>query len=166
MPQVNDVKAALSAADGSELKRQLDADGWVEVAGHRLSLDDVEVRAERHAAFALAEDGGWAVALDLELDDELRAEGLARDLVRILNDLRKVDGLADLRPDPVADRRPARSLAAALRAHGSWVSEEVLAVSLDVLDDQQPSATRGHRQWQHSRDRGGRRAWRGRSAKA
>ena len=103
--EVNNVKAALGAADGSELKRQLETDGWVEVAGHRLSVDDVEVRAERHAAFALAEDAGWAVALDLELDDELRAEGMARDLVRIINDLRKVDGLADLRPDQVVDRR-------------------------------------------------------------
>ena len=34
-PRVNDVKAALVEADGSELRRALDADGWVEVAGER-----------------------------------------------------------------------------------------------------------------------------------
>ena len=52
------------------------------MAGERLTADEVEVRADRHEDFALAEDGGWAVALDLELDDDLRREGLARELVR------------------------------------------------------------------------------------
>ncbi len=67
-PRVNEVKQALAAADGSALQRQLEADGSIEVAGERLTADEVEVRATRHEAFALAEDGGWAVALDLELD--------------------------------------------------------------------------------------------------
>jgi len=132
-PQVNDVKAALAAADGSDLRRQLDASGEIEVAGHRISRDDVEVRAERHAAFALAEDAGWAVALDLELDDDLRSEGTARELVRMINDLRKTAGLA------IADRIRLRIAAgpvaaAALHAHEAWISEEVLAVALEVTD--------------------------------
>ncbi len=131
-PRVNDVKAALAAADGSALKAKLDEDGFIEVAGHRLDAGEVEVRADRHEAFALAEEAGWAVALDLELDDDLRAEGTARELVRVLNDLRRSAGLAisdriRLRVDagPVATQ--------ALRTHGSWVSGEVLAVSLDVV---------------------------------
>src|SRR5499426_1178067 len=61
-PRVNEVKAALAAADGSALVAQLEAEGSVEVAGERLTADDVEVRATRHDAFALAEEGGWAVA--------------------------------------------------------------------------------------------------------
>ena len=44
-PQVNDVKAALATADGSALQRQLEAEGWIEVAGERLEADEVEVRA-------------------------------------------------------------------------------------------------------------------------
>src|SRR5690606_35807962 len=81
-PKVGEVKAALAAADGSALKQQLDAEGAIVVAGERLEAGDVEARAQRHEAFALAEDEGWAVALDLELDDELRAEGVARELIR------------------------------------------------------------------------------------
>jgi isoleucyl-tRNA synthetase len=92
------VKRALAEADGSALQRRLEADGFIEVAGERLTAADVEVRADRHEEFALADDGGWAVALDLELDDDLRREGLARELVRSLNDLRK-----DVRLD-IADR--------------------------------------------------------------
>ncbi|MHB8669852.1 MAG: isoleucine--tRNA ligase [Acidimicrobiales bacterium] len=128
---VNEVKAALASADGSELRRSLDAQGWVEVAGHRLGPDDVEVRAERHADFALAQDGAWAVALDLELDDDLRAEGAAREMVRALNDLRKalrfeLSDRIELRLD--ADRAP--RAAAALASHRDWIAGEVLATAL------------------------------------
>src|SRR5207248_8100201 len=88
-PRVNEVKQALAAADGSALREAFEADGFVEVAGERLDAGDVEIRAQRHEDFALAQEGTWAVALDLELDDDLRAEGAARELVRALNDLRK-----------------------------------------------------------------------------
>jgi isoleucyl-tRNA synthetase len=87
------------------------------------------VRATRHASFALAEEGGWSVALDLELDDELRREGVARELVRSLNELRKDQGLA------IADRVRVQlagndALQAAFDAHHDWIAEEVLAVEL------------------------------------
>ena len=130
-PKVNAVKQALATADGSALQQQLEADGSIEVAGERLTVDDVEVRANRHEAFGLAEEGGWAVALDLELDDELRREGLARELVRALNDLRKETGLA------VSDRIAVTiegdgEVVAAVAAHRGYVSAEVLAVDLVV----------------------------------
>ncbi|HET6662932.1 MAG TPA: DUF5915 domain-containing protein, partial [Acidimicrobiales bacterium] len=128
-PKVNDVKRALAEADGSALQRRLESDGFIDVAGQRLTADEVEVRANRHEDFALAEDGGWAVALDLELDDELRREGLARELVRSLNDLRKDVGL------DIADRialtvRADDEVWAALDAHRGYVQNEVLAVGL------------------------------------
>jgi isoleucyl-tRNA synthetase len=130
-PRVNDVKTALAGADGSALQRQLETKGYIEVAGERLTADDVEVRAARHDAFALAEEGGWAVALDLELDDDLRREGLAREIVRSLNDLRKDVGLA------VSDRIAVTveadgPVADAIAGHHDYVSAEVLAVDLAV----------------------------------
>jgi isoleucyl-tRNA synthetase len=132
-PKVNEVKAALAAADGSELHRLLDAQGFVEVVGERLTPDDVTLRAESHDAFALAEDAGWAVALDLELDDALRAEGTARELVRALNDLRKEVGL------DIADRIDVTVSAAddiwtIVEHHRDYVLAEVLALSLARAD--------------------------------
>jgi isoleucyl-tRNA synthetase len=132
-PRVNEVKAALAAADGSALQQQLEREGVIEVAGERLTADDVEVRATSHEAFAMAQEGGWAVALDLELDDDLRREGLARELVRALNDLRKEIGLA------VADRIAVTvddtgdgAIADAVTHHHDYVAAEVLAVELTV----------------------------------
>ena len=90
------------------------------------TTDDVEVRAERHGSFALAEEDGWAVALDLEVDDELRGEGQARELVRALNDLRKANGLA------ISDRIVVSlvvppELQPALDVHRDWIAAEILA---------------------------------------
>jgi isoleucyl-tRNA synthetase len=132
--RVNEVKAALAGADGAEVRRQLETQGWVEVAGERLGPDDVEVRAGHHEELALAQDGGWAVALDLELDDDLEREGTARELIRGLNDLRKRMDLA--LTDRVAVRIAAAGprVTAAVEAHGEWVAAEVLATIL-VLGD-------------------------------
>jgi isoleucyl-tRNA synthetase len=131
--QVNEVKAALADADGSVLQRQLEERGWVEVGGIRLSSDEVEARAARHESFALAEDAGWAVALDLDLDDALRSEGMARELVRALNDLRKSAGFE------IADRVMISliappEVAAAVDAHRDWIMGEVLALELTVAE--------------------------------
>jgi len=129
--RVNEVKAALAAADGSEIRRALDAEGHVEIAGERLGPDDLEVRATRHEDFALAQEGGWAVALDLELDESLRLEGLAREVARDLNDLRKQRGLA------LSDRialtvEAGPRLTAAIEAHRPWLAAQVLAEQLVV----------------------------------
>ena len=81
---------------------------------------------------ALAQDGPHAVALDLTLDDDLRAEGMARELSRALNELRKEQGLR------IADRITVRyraegALAAAVERHADWIRTEVLATGLGPL---------------------------------
>jgi isoleucyl-tRNA synthetase len=130
-PKVNEVKQALAAADGSALRRQLDDQGWIEVAGERLGPDDVEVRASQHDEFAVAQEGPWAVALDLELDDDLRVEGMARELIRALNDLRKDEGL-ELTDRIALTIDPGPRAKAALERHREWLTEEILASSLTI----------------------------------
>jgi isoleucyl-tRNA synthetase len=134
-PRIQAVKAALAAADGATLQRALTADGTVvlDVEGElmELGVDDVEVRARAHEEFVLAEDGGLAVAIDTRLDDELRAEGIARELARGLNELRKTNGfdLADRIRVTLRARGP---VAAAARGHQAWIAEEVLATDFQV----------------------------------
>ena len=139
-PKVNDVKAALAVADGSALQRALETEGQVEVAGVVLGPLDVQVRAEGHGDFALAQDGPWAVALDLELDEDLRTEGAARELVRALNDLRKEQGFAIADRIHVALHAEGRP-AAAIATHGPWIAGEVLAVTFEVVPGAPAGAT-------------------------
>ncbi len=130
-PKVNEVKAALAAADGNDLKRQLDEVGAIEVAGERIEAGEVEVRAQRHEAFALIEDNGWAAALDLEVSEDLRLEGQAREVIRAINDLRKeLRFEIDDRVDVVID--PADALLLAVETHAATIASEVLAQSFHV----------------------------------
>ena len=129
--QPDDVKAALATADGSRLQAAIDADGYVIVAGEHLNADELEVRAQRHEHFALAQDGPWAVALDLELDDALRSEGRARELVRAINDLRKECGfeISD-RIEMTIDGDAA--VLSCVTDHKAYIAGEVLARSVTV----------------------------------
>jgi isoleucyl-tRNA synthetase len=141
-PKLPGVKAALASADGAEVSRSLEETGsyTVTVDGEPVVLgaDDLEVRAEEHEEFALAQDGPFAVALDLKVDDDLRLEGLARELSRAINDHRRASGLA------IADRIKVRlwadgPVADAAQRHGDWIAGEVLAVSWQVNPPESPS---------------------------
>ena len=129
------LKAALAAADGAAVRRALAGHGAfeVEVDGEAFSVgpDEVEVRAVSHDELALAQEGLAAVALDTVLDDDLRLEGIAREVVRALNELRKTTGLA------IADRinlelRADGVVGEALRRHREWIQGEVLAVEFHL----------------------------------
>ncbi|CAN5642824.1 isoleucine--tRNA ligase [soil metagenome] len=133
--RVNEVKAALAEADGTALREALENHGRVEVAGVQLSPDEVEIRAERQLELALAQDGTWAVALDLELDEALRLEGMARELVRVLNDLRRSQGFAIADRILVAVAADDPDLRRAVEEHRSWIAGEVLARELNLVAD-------------------------------
>jgi isoleucyl-tRNA synthetase len=92
------IRAALAAANAGELARQAAAG-----QGVTLTLDDGEpvtlaaeellVDTRQRGGFAVAEEGGYVVALDATLTPELVDEGLARDFVRFVQEARKNAGL-------------------------------------------------------------------------
>ena len=131
------VKEQLAAADGATIRRALETGGGYDLAVDgttiRIDAEDVEVRATSHEELALAEDGGFAVALDTRVDHELALEGLARETIRLLNDRRKADGL-QISDRIVAWLRADGPLGEALDAHREWIAREVLAVELHVGD--------------------------------
>jgi isoleucyl-tRNA synthetase len=132
------LKALLEHVDGGEVRRAFDETGsfTLDVDGESVTLEpnDVEIRAEQHEDLTLAQDGPHAVALDLTLDDDLRAEGLAREIIRAVNDRRKANGFA------LADRitavlRSTVRIADAAQRHSDWIAAEVLATRFDVVDE-------------------------------
>jgi isoleucyl-tRNA synthetase len=94
--RVKDVAAALANDDGAVASTLAAGDEvLLEVDGSSLPLtpDDVDLAQEVSEGWGVASDGGITVALDLELTDELRREGQARELVRAIQDARKAAGL-------------------------------------------------------------------------
>ena len=135
---------ALAAHDASEIRRGLESDGFFVLDRSKIRLEpgDVEFRAVSHDQFALATDDDWAVALDLTLDEALELEGLARQLARDVNDLRKARGLSLSDRIEVALSAPEGSrLAAVLAAHGEWIAGQVLATSLSAGPTSPAAAT-------------------------
>ncbi len=83
-------------------------------------------------------DGPYSVALDLELNRELRVEWAAREFIRAVNDLRKQEGLqitdrVRVWASPVADDEG--RLAAMLGSHAEVICRSTLAASLDVVPE-------------------------------
>jgi len=92
-----------------------------------IGADDVVVTQTPRAGWAVATDAGETVALDTEITPRLRREGLAREVIRGVQEARKADGL------DVTDRIVLRwsasdpELAAALAEHADLIAGEVLA---------------------------------------
>ena len=128
------VAAAVTAADPAALAGALrDAgaatvtvDGAPVVAGGRRRWSSPRRRARAGRSPA---DGGETVALDLTVTPELRRAGLAREVVRLVQDARKASRAGGHRPDRADGGGYGRRLAEALREHADAVAGEVLATS-------------------------------------
>ena len=99
-----------------------------DAGGETLTFEPEDVLVETTSAegYACAEEGGWLVGLDTTLTEALEREGLARELVRTVQEARKQAGLE------VSDRITLRidgsaGVAAALDAHRDYVMDETLA---------------------------------------
>ncbi len=94
-----------------------------------ISPDEVEVRAEARAGLVVASEGPYLAALLTELTPELIHEGLAREFVRRVQDLRKQANF------DISDRihlylNASPGLAQAIDIHRSYIMAETLALSL------------------------------------
>jgi isoleucyl-tRNA synthetase len=127
MPQVAAAVAALDPAHVAGALRD-DVPVGVNVDGHdhELGADDLLLALKPLEGYQLEREGSHAVALELELDEELRREGLAREVVHAVQNARKAAGLE------VEDRIELElggdgELLAAARAHETYVAGETLA---------------------------------------
>jgi isoleucyl-tRNA synthetase len=130
MPKMAEAVAALDPQKAAATLRGGGTVGVV-VDGENvsLSLEDVQLVLQPLEGYQVERAGTHAVALNLELDDELIREGLAREVVRAVQNARKAAGLN------VEDRIELTlggddELVGAARAHEEYVAGEVLAVSV------------------------------------
>jgi isoleucyl-tRNA synthetase len=128
--RVQDVAKAVAAADAAALSLALrEGTATVEVDGETITLapDEVIVTETPREGWSVASDSGATVALDLEITEELRRAGLARDAIRLIQEARKNSGLEVV--DRIALRWTATDPATvdALTAHTALIADEVLA---------------------------------------
>ena len=126
MPQV---AAAIASLDPARLRAGGSAGVNIDGREHEIGPDDVLMTLQPLEGYQVERSGTHAVALNLELDDELRREALAREIVHAVQAARKNAGLN------VEDRIALtlggdRELLDAARAHEQYLARETLANSL------------------------------------
>ena len=101
---------------------------------HRLEADDLTVHRRASGALVVQADGARFAALDTTVTPELRAEGLAREIVSRVQRLRKESGLAvsDRISLSVAGGTEVRAVVEQFR---QWIAGEVLAREIVVVDE-------------------------------
>ncbi len=109
-----------------------DDDGTVTVAGHTLAEDEYELALESpdDVVAAALPSNDAVVTLDTDVTPELAAEGLARDIVREIQNARKAEDLVVTDRIDVWVEVASSDAAAALDTHRTYVAEQVLATSI------------------------------------
>ncbi|MDY6994804.1 MAG: DUF5915 domain-containing protein, partial [Pseudomonadota bacterium] len=98
-----------------------------------LSLADVEISSEDIPGWLVANDGKLTVALDVNITDELREEGIAREFINRIQNLRKESNFdvtdkikVEIKKHDLIDR--------AIEKHKGYIGTQTLARSVDLVN--------------------------------
>ena len=106
----------------------------LEVAGEQLEVtrEDFEITSEDMPGWLVASEGKLTVALDITVTDELRREGVARELINRIQNLRKDSGL-EVTDKIAVEVEALDELSDSLAIFGDYVAQQVLAVEIKVV---------------------------------
>lgn len=133
MKEISAAIAAMSQEDIATFERNGSLNLPLQDTEALISLDDVEIHSEDIPGWLVASENGTTIALDIQITESLRMEGIARDLVNRLQNLRKETGLE------VTDRITVKieavgEVADAIQTNFSYICAEILADTLEVTD--------------------------------
>ncbi|MDR3193782.1 MAG: isoleucine--tRNA ligase [Tannerella sp.] len=146
-PRYGKIMKPLSAAIQSMSRQEIAAfekDGSFsfDIDGQQavIALSDVEIISEDIPGWLVANEGAWTIALDITVTDELSKEGLARELVNRIQNLRKSSGFE------ITDKIrvlicSVKEMEAALETHREYIANQVLAVAIEVTEDEPADGT-------------------------
>jgi isoleucyl-tRNA synthetase len=97
-----------------------------------LDLEDVEITSSDIPGWSVATEDGITVALDITIDDELKKEGLARDIVNRIQNLRKDQGLEVQDKIDVKIEENEKWVNEAINQNKAYICAETQAISLSI----------------------------------
>lgn len=130
--QMKDVAAAITAMTEAELK-QIETAGALQLGTFVIQLSDIEIVTEDIPGWLVASEGGITVALDVTISDDLRREGIARDFVNRIQNLRKDRDFDVTDKISITLERNDALLAEAIEANRDYIRQEVQALKLDLV---------------------------------
>jgi isoleucyl-tRNA synthetase len=128
--------AAQIEAFTSEQIKTLENGGAIMVASREITFDDIEIRRTKREGIEVETEGELTVALDTVITDALRTEGIVREFVNRVQNLRK-DRQFQVNDRIVIRTTAAAPLAAALRDFRDYICSETLATEIQIVDTPQ-----------------------------
>ena len=129
-----DMKAVASEIQNfsSEQIANLEKEGKTIVAGHEITLNDVEILAKDIPGWTITSEGKITVALDLTITDELKSEGIAREFINRVQNLRKDKGF-DLMDKITIQLENSCPFKNQIEENLEYISSEVLADKIEFI---------------------------------
>ena len=132
--QMKAAAAAISALSQPEIA-SLERDGFIDLplegAPVRIDVADVEIISEDIPGWLVANDGPLTVALEVTITDDLRREGIARDIINRIQNIRKDRGY-DITDRITLVFAPDATVEGVLTDYAEYISAQVLATALTV----------------------------------
>jgi len=100
----------------------------------QLTIEDVEISSEDIPGWSVASEGKTTVALDITISEDLRLEGIARDLVNRIQNLRKDQGLDVQDKIDVKVVKNEAMVNTAIASNNAYICEETQALSLELVE--------------------------------
>ena len=112
---------------------ELEKAGKAEVSGYEITIEDVEISTKDIPGWTVASEGKTTVALDLHITEELKSEGIAREFINRIQNLRKENNfdLTDKIEIKLEDETPFKKEIINNEAH---ISEEVLCNKIEFVN--------------------------------
>jgi isoleucyl-tRNA synthetase len=99
----------------------------------QIDLNDVEIISEDIPGWLVANDGKITVALDITLSEDLRYEGIAREFVNRIQNLRKDSGF-DVTDKIKIEILKHEAINEAIIRHSEYIGAQTLAVNIDLVE--------------------------------
>ena len=134
MKSVNAAVTEMSQEQIAELEKNGAITLQVEGTDATIELADVEIFSEDVPGWTVANEGALTVALDVEVTDELRREGVAREIIKKIQAMRKESGLEIT--DRIAVKLSKNAMSDdAVTEFSTYISNQVLADSVTLCDN-------------------------------
>ena len=112
--------------------KSLEKTGSINLNGFELALSDVEILTEDIPGWLVAVEGGITVALDINISEELKQEGIARDFVNRVQNLRKESGFEVTDKIEIQLENTNEEVSKAVENFKTYISTEVQALKLEI----------------------------------
>ncbi|WP_378104109.1 isoleucine--tRNA ligase [Chryseobacterium sp. sg2396] len=129
-----DMKTVGGAIAGLEAEQisQLEKEGKLDIQGYEITLDDVEISTKDIPGWTVTSDGKTTVALDLTLTEELKSEGVAREFINRIQNLRKEKDF-DLTDRIIIFLEKNSPFLEDIRKNEEYISSEVLSSKIEFV---------------------------------